>query len=136
RRDLQRLGRGQALELLPVTGLLEDALDGLARLRADREPVLHPLGVDLDARGLLLRVVDPELLDRSAVALGPRVGDDDAVLRVADLAHPHEPDLYGHVYSLLCVFRRNGTRLRVTMSARSARWGSCGRCSWDRHAPG
>ena len=58
--------------------------------------MLHPLGVDLDARGLLLRVVEPDVLDRPAVALGARVGDDDAVLGVADLAHPQKPDSYGH----------------------------------------
>src|SRR5690242_15299989 len=71
RSHLQRLGRGrQALELLPVAGLGQDRLDSLAQLRADREPVLNPLGVDLDARGLLLRVVEPDELDRPAVTLG------------------------------------------------------------------
>ena len=57
------LGARQALELLPVTGDLEDRRDGLGRLRADAEPVLRPLGVDLDERGLLLGVVLADLLD-------------------------------------------------------------------------
>src|SRR5215469_83809 len=93
---LQRLGGGQALELLPVARPLQDPQHRLARLRADRQPVLGPVGVDLDQRGLLLGVVDPDLLDRPTVTLRAGVGDDDAVLRVADLTHPHEPDLYGH----------------------------------------
>ena len=46
-------GAGQALELLPVAGDLEDRGDRLGRLRADAEPVLRALGVDLDERGLL-----------------------------------------------------------------------------------
>src|SRR5690606_27232914 len=37
------LGRGQALELLPVAGLLQQPLHGLGRLRANREPVLDPV---------------------------------------------------------------------------------------------
>src|SRR5437773_6167413 len=94
--DQQRRGRGQSLELLPVAGLGQDRLHGLARLRADLQPVLDTVGVDLDPRGVLLRVVQAQVLDRPAVALGARVGDDDAVLRVADLAHPQKPDTYGH----------------------------------------
>ena len=46
----------------PVT--LRIARDGLGRLRADAEPVLRPLGVDLDERGLLRGVVLADLLDR------------------------------------------------------------------------
>ena len=88
--DAQRaLGAGQALELLPVAGDLEDRGDRLGRLRADAEPVLRALGVDLDERGVLVRVVLADLLDRAAVALGARVGDDDAVVRRADLAEAH-----------------------------------------------
>src|SRR5512139_344653 len=51
------LGAGQTLVLLPVTGDLEEAEHRLGRLRADTEPVERPLGVDLDERRLLLRVV-------------------------------------------------------------------------------
>ena len=88
--------RGLALELLPVAGHPEDGGDGLGRLGADAEPVLRPLGVDLDEGGLLLRVVLADRLDRAAVTLGPGVGDDDAVVRRAHLAQAHELDLGGH----------------------------------------
>src|SRR5262249_13009932 len=115
---LQRFRRGQALELLPVTGLGEDRLHRLARLSADLEPVLDPVGVDLDQRGLLLRVVDPDVLDRPAVALGARVRDDDAVLRVADLSHPQKPDTYGH-----CVLAP-GFVVVVVILADHTRWGT------------
>src|SRR6266540_4091995 len=116
-RDLQRLRSRQALELLPVTGLGQDRLDRLARLGADREPVLDALGVDLDPRGLLLRVVQADVLDRPAVALGARVGHHDAVLRVADLAHPQKPDAYGH-----CVLAPESSRL----SRPGRHGGACG----------
>src|SRR5439155_999686 len=89
-------GVGTGLTLGCDGGLLEQALDRLARLRADPEPVLRALRVDLDDRRVVLRLVDADELDRLAVALGARVGDDDAVLRVADLAHPQKPDLDGH----------------------------------------
>ena len=59
------------------------------------------VGVDLDQRGLLLRVVGPDVLDGATVTLGARVGHDDAVLRVADLPHAEKPDTYGHGYVLL-----------------------------------
>src|SRR5690606_25605494 len=85
--DAQRaLGAREALELLPVAGHLEDRGHGLGRLGADAEPVLRAVGVDADEARLLLRLVDADLLDRPAVALGAGVGDDDAVLRVAHLA--------------------------------------------------
>src|SRR5580700_6720089 len=85
-RPQRALGPGQALELLPVTGDGQQTLDRLGRLRADRQPVLRALGVDLNERRLQLRVVLADLLDRAAVPLGARVGDDDAVERFPDLA--------------------------------------------------
>ena len=96
RRDPHGRRRGLALELLPVAGHPEDGGDGLGRLRADAEPVLRPLGVDLDEGGVLLRVVLADRLDRAAVTLGAGVGDDDAVVRRAHLAQAHELDLGGH----------------------------------------
>src|ERR1700722_980060 len=80
------LGTGQALELLPVTGDGQQALDRLGRLRADRQPVLRAVGVDLNERRLQLRVVLADLLDRATVPLGAGVGDDDPVERFPDLA--------------------------------------------------
>ena len=85
--DLQRaLGARQALELLPVAGDLQQVHDGLGGLGADAEPVLRTLGVDLDEAGLFLGVVLADGLDGTAVAAGASVGDDDAVLGIADLA--------------------------------------------------
>ena len=46
--------------------------------------------------GLFLRVVPADDLDGTAVAPGPRVGDGDAVLGIADLAKPSELDLHSH----------------------------------------
>src|SRR5690606_33491914 len=75
---------------------LEERRNLLGRLRADAEPVLGTLGVDLDERGLLGRVVLADLLDHTTVALGARVGDDDAVVRRADLAQALQANLYSH----------------------------------------
>ncbi len=91
-----RLRRGQALEALPVAGHPQDRGDRVGRLRADAQPVLHAVGVDLDRRRLVLRVVLPHRLDRPAVPLGAGVGDDDAVVRLAHLADAHELDSGGH----------------------------------------
>src|SRR5690606_26790395 len=84
------------LELLPVPGQLQQTLHRLGRLGADAQPVLHPLGVHLDVARLLLRVVLTDRLDRLAVTTGTGVGDDDTVVRLADLAEPHQLDLDGH----------------------------------------
>src|SRR5690242_10826893 len=86
----------QALELLPVAGDLQQVLDGLGRLGADTQPVLGPLRVDLDQARLELRVVLADGLDRPAAATRTGVGHDDAVVRLADLAQPHQLDLDGH----------------------------------------
>src|SRR3954471_10385513 len=105
--DPQRaLGTRLALELLPVAGDLEDRQDGLGRLGADAQPVLHPLGVDLDERGLLLRVVFADLLDGAAIALGAGVGYDDPVVRCPDLPQTLELNLDCHGCGVLQI--RNG----------------------------
>jgi hypothetical protein len=41
-------------------------------------------------------VISADDLDCSAFAPRPRIGDCDAVLRVADLSEPGELDLYSH----------------------------------------
>jgi hypothetical protein len=41
-------------------------------------------------------VVLADLLDHTTIALGARVGDDDAVVRGTDLAEPLEADLDSH----------------------------------------
>src|SRR3954452_12538304 len=85
-RQLHRRGSREALELLPVAGDLEDRRDGLGRLGTDAEPVGGALAVDLDHRGVVLRVVLADRLDRPAVPLGAGVGDDDPVVRLTHLA--------------------------------------------------
>src|SRR5690606_33647874 len=85
-----------ALEATPVTGEGEDGADLLGRLRTDAQPVLRTVRVDLDEGRLLGGVVLPDLLDDAAVALGARVGDDDAVVGRADLAEALETDLDSH----------------------------------------
>src|SRR5215469_15599282 len=99
---LQRaLAPGQALELLPVTGDLKDPPDRVRGLCPHREPVLGPVRVDLDERGLRLGVVLADLLDRPAVPLGTGVGDDDPVKGRTDLPHALELDLDSHGCGLL-----------------------------------
>src|SRR6266516_6930818 len=92
----RRRGR-LTLELLPVAGSLEDGLDGLARLRADAQPVLRPVRLDVDERRLGLRVVLADLLDGAAVTLGAGVHHDDAVVRRTLLADALQTDLDCHV---------------------------------------
>src|SRR5699024_360805 len=81
------LDTGQALELLPVAGDLEEGDDRFRRLGADAEPVLCPFGVDLDHARLRLGPVAADEFDGPAAAPGAGVGDDDAVERFTDLAH-------------------------------------------------
>src|SRR5207302_5199465 len=75
---------------------LEQARDGLRGLRALTEPVLHLRLVELDRRGLGLRVVATDDLEEPAVTRRARVGRDDAVDRVLLGAHPREPELDCH----------------------------------------
>src|SRR5204862_6601742 len=75
---------------------LEQARDRLGGLRALAEPVLHLRLVELDRRGLGLRVVTTDDLEEPAVARRARVGGDDAVDRVLLGAHPREPELDCH----------------------------------------
>src|ERR1700738_837611 len=63
--DLQgALGTRQTLELLPVTGDLQQLEDGLGGLSSHGEPVLGAFGVDLDQARLFLGVVAADDLDR------------------------------------------------------------------------
>src|SRR5690606_42022749 len=80
------------------------------------QPVLRTLRIDLDQRRLFLRVVLADGLDGPAVAAGARVRDDDAVLRVADLAETGELDLDSHC----CVLLRGAPR-RVSRAIRTTR---------------
>ena len=93
---LVRLGSGEfelalllfAAEGFPVTGQLEQCDDGFGRLCTNAEPVLRAVRDDGDDRRLCLGVVGADLFDDAAVALGARVGDNDAIERGADFTHP------------------------------------------------
>ena len=92
---------GRPLNFCQSPVIFSSLQDGLGGLGADAEPVLGPLGVDLDEARLFLRVVLADDLDRAAVAAGARVGDGDAVLGIADLAKPGELDLDSHDEAIL-----------------------------------
>src|SRR5699024_10471157 len=85
--DLERGRGGQSLELLPVTGLAQESSDRVGGLCPHGQPVLHPLGIELDEARVLLGVVLTDLLDRPAVTLVSGIGDDDTVLGRTDLSH-------------------------------------------------
>ena len=68
----------------------------LGRLGSHGQPVLGPLGIDLDQARLFLGVVAADDLDRAAVAARACVSDSDAVLGIADFAEPGELDFDGH----------------------------------------
>src|SRR5512146_1265713 len=99
------LGTRLAGELLPVPGDLEQDADRVRGLRTHRQPVLNPLGIHFDERGLGLRVILADLLDSAPVALGARVRDNDPVVRLPDLAQALQLDLDSHDCGLLPAFR-------------------------------
>src|SRR5580692_6774575 len=88
-------------ELLPVPGDLEQDANRVGGLRAHGQPVLHPLGIDFDERGLGLRVVLADLLDGAPVALGARIRDDDPVVGLPDLAQALQLNFDSHGCGLL-----------------------------------
>src|SRR6266536_2372375 len=75
---------------------LDQARDRLGGLCALAEPVLDLPLVELDRRGVGLRVVATDDLEELAVPRGPRVGRDNAVDRVLLRAHAGEPQLDCH----------------------------------------
>src|SRR5205085_11533143 len=72
-------------------------------LRALAEPVAHLRLVELDRRGIRLRVVPPDDLDELAVARGARVGHDDAVDRVLLRPDARQPHPYRQTTYLLAL---------------------------------
>ena len=105
----------------PVT--LSSDEHGLGRLRADAEPVLRPVGVDLDDARVGLRVVLADVLDRPAAAAGAGVGDDDAVERLADLAETGELDLDSHGGGASpCGLWAGGRDIRVGQRIQTHQW--------------
>jgi len=68
--------------------LADKASNGVAGLRTYSEPMLNAVGVELDLRGLLQRIVCPYRFHDTPVA-GPRPLDDhDAVKRLLLLPNP------------------------------------------------
>ena len=81
------------------TGGVEEAGNAIGRLRADRQPMLGALGVDLDAVGVILgeeRVVRTDLLDEGAVGRAGRLGADVALNRALLGGATGETDGHGH----------------------------------------
>ena len=76
---LRRRGDGDAV-------VCEEAVHGVRGLRADGEPVLHALLVDLEDLGVGARVVVPQDLDEVAVALGALVGDHHSIAGLVGLS--------------------------------------------------
>lgn len=78
---------GISLELRDLL-LADEASNSVARLRTNTEPVLDALGVELDLRGLLQRIIGPHRFHNTPIA-GPRPFDyHDAVKRLLLLPNP------------------------------------------------
>src|SRR6266536_2221187 len=138
-----RLGRPEGAlaprfpgELLPVPGDLEQGADRVGGLRAYREPVLHPLGVHFDERGLGLRVVLADLLDGAPVALGACVRDDDPVIGFPDLAQALQLDLDSHGCGLLPALRCDAAEPRRPGNSRQDRTDEPGPANEERASHG
>src|SRR4051812_31074455 len=58
--------------------LPEEGAHGVRRQRADIEPIIRPLAVELDGLVALARIVLADDLDEAAVPRARRLGDDDA----------------------------------------------------------
>src|SRR5262249_54004097 len=73
--------------------------------------------------GLLERVVLADRLDRLTATTGTRVGDDDPVLGLADLAEPLQLDLDGHGWWYSSGSRCSGSSTSDRVGTRSLRSG-------------
>src|SRR6476646_8456984 len=98
-----RLAAGSLDALGPQQGR-----DRLRRLVTVLEPVARALLVDVDRRGLGLRVVLADRLDRPTVTRGAFVGDDDAPDRVLLRTHPSKSDSDCHRAGQISVFAPSG----------------------------
>lgn len=67
--------------------------DGVGRLGAVIEPVLGPLGVDPQRIGIGFRVVDPDLLDKAAIARPTNVGGNDPIAWLSLSSHTPQSQL-------------------------------------------
>src|SRR5579864_3878827 len=96
--SLVQVPRARGTFLEPPRGGSSDLLGrqktahGIAGLRTARQPVLHALGVQLNQRWILERVVGPDDLDRPAIAGFALVEHDNAVKRLLLLANSSQAD--------------------------------------------
>src|SRR5690606_17554772 len=100
------------LELLPDPGDAQDLGHGLGRLGAVLQPVERALVVDEDGRGIVERVVLPQVLDEPTVARRTRVRSDDAVVGTLLGAFTAETELDGHGVAPTGGCGHGGTRQR------------------------
>src|SRR5262249_23546369 len=79
--------------------VLEEERDGVRRLRALLDPVLHAGRVEVNLR--TAGIEGSNALDEAAAARAPLIGDDDSVKRGLRGASSGETDMDGHVVSLI-----------------------------------
>src|SRR5665213_165356 len=77
---------------------LDEAGDGVARLRALAYPVLGAVELDREIFALLERVVSADLLDELAIAGTAAIGHDNAECRRVFRADPFHANFYCHKY--------------------------------------
>ena len=85
------------LEGAPVASELQECANLLGGLGANAEPVLSAVRADLDDRGVLGGVILANFLNNATIALGARVGNDDAVVGGTDFSHALQTNFYSHV---------------------------------------
>src|SRR5271169_1327483 len=83
----RRNGRGFAQ-------FLDEAGDGVARLRAFADPVLRAVEFDREILALLERIVSADLLDELAIAGTAAIGHDNAECRRVFRADPFHANFY------------------------------------------
>jgi hypothetical protein len=71
---------------------LKKAANRVTGLRTDRQPVLHALGIHLNQRWFLERVVGPDNFDRPAITGFAFVEDDNAIKRLLFLSNSSQAD--------------------------------------------
>src|ERR1700692_732580 len=82
--DAQQMGTSGGLRDLL---LVDEATNGVARLRTDSEPMLDAFGVELDLRGLLQRIVRSHQFHNTSVPWLAAFNNHPAVERLLFFAH-------------------------------------------------
>src|ERR1700675_1194648 len=83
--DAQEMGTSEGLRDLL---LVDEATNGVARLRTDSEPMLDAFGVELDLRGLLQRIVRSHQFHNTPVPWLAAFNNHHAIERLLLLANP------------------------------------------------